>query len=530
MPPVESPSAKPADPDKPLDKPDPKVEEKAQVHLELLEALGQAVPRALDIERSRRIFVNRNLRMDEIDLIGFDMDYTLALYNQRNLEELSIQCTLKKMVEKRGYPTEIESLTYDRSFAVRGIVIDRRYGNIFKMDRYGHVGRCYHGKRELDKDERHALYRQERIRLSHSRYAWIDTLFALPEAVMYATIIDYLESQKKKVRFSKLWQDIRECIDEAHRDETMKSIIKANLGEYIARDADLAATLHKFRSSGKRLFLLTNSAWDYTDAVMCFLLDGMLPAYPSWKSYFDIIVVSGAKPAFFTEKRPFYELDSQGQKKGELADGAPFLRGRIYQGGNIHQFESHAAGGGDRVLYIGDHIYGDMLRAKKSSVWRTAMILQELEDELKQIDAHKDRLARVDHLERQCARLDSEVTFQQLMLKSLQRLGEATDGLPRHDSGPMVEQAKHEAKRRLDELRAAMKSAGDELGTLEKELDRAFNPYWGAIFREGTENSRFGEQVEDYACVYTSRVSNFLAYSPLRYFRSPRDHMPHELV
>ena len=42
--------------------------------------------------------------------------------------------------------------------------------------------------------------------------------------------------------------------------------------------------------------------------------------------------------------------------------------------------------------------------------------------------------------------------------------------------------------------------------------------------------SRFGEQVEDYACVYTGRVSNFLAYSPLRYFRSPRDHMPHELV
>ena len=65
---------------------------------------------------------------------------------------------------------------------------------------------------------------------------------------------------------------------------------------------------------------------------------------------------------------------------------------------------------------------------------------------------------------------------------------------------------------------------------LEEEVDRAFNPYWGQIFKEGVENSRFGEQVEDYACLYTSRVSNFLAYSPLRYFRSPRDHMPHELV
>jgi hypothetical protein len=40
--------------------------------------------------------------------------------------------------------------------------------------------------------------------------------------------------------------------------------------------------------------------------------------------------------------------------------------------------------------------------------------------------------------------------------------------------------------------------------------------------------SLFGKQVEDYACVYTSRVSNFLYYSPVQYFRSPRYLMPHE--
>ena len=52
-----------------------------------------------------------------------------------------------------------------------------------------------------------------------------------------------------------------------------------------------------------------------------------------------------------------------------------------------------------------------------------------------------------------------------------------------------------------------------------------------AVFaRDDAAPIAFGQQVEDYACVYTSRVSNFLAYSPLRYFRSPRDHMPHELV
>jgi 5'-nucleotidase len=497
--------------------------EKAGAHLELLEALGDHVPRSLDIARARRIYVNRNLRMDEIDLIGFDMDYTLALYKQENLERLSIEKTLEKLIAKRGYPEEIRSLDYDRRFGVRGLVVDRKFGNIFKMDRYGHVGRVYHGRQLLDKETRHRLYRTQRIRLSMPRYAWIDTLFALPEAVMYTNILELLEKTQKRVRYSRLWQDIRECIDEAHRDDTMKPIIRAHLGDYFERDADLAPTLHKFRSSGKRLFLLTNSAWDYTDAVMTYLLDGALPAYPSWRSFFDVVIVSGAKPAFFTERNPFIELDPQtGEPRGPVS-GA-FLRNRVYQGGNVQEFEAMAGCGGDRVLYIGDHIYGDMLRAKKSSVWRTAMIIQELEQELTEIEHNKDKLKRLEHLERQISRVDSEITYQQLLLKSLARLNE------NEDPPAEVQVARVESKRRLDELRVLMKSSTEEMENLEREVDRAFNPYWGAIFREGTENSRFGEQVEDYACVYTSRVSNFLAYSPLRYFHAPRDHMPHELV
>jgi hypothetical protein len=62
----------------------------------------------------------------------------------------------------------------------------------------------------------------------------------------------------------------------------------------------------------------------------------------------------------------------------------------------------------------------------------------------------------------------------------------------------------------------------------EDAIDDAFNPHWGPIFREGYEVSKFGEQVEAYACVYTSRVSNFRFYSPMQYFRGPRDRMPHE--
>jgi 5'-nucleotidase len=368
----------------------------SKAHLELLEALGQSVPRTLDIPRARRIFVNRNLRMDEIDLIGFDMDYTLALYHQRNLEALSIQCTLDKLIAKRGYPEEIRALDFDPSFAVRGLVVDRRFGNVFKADRYGHVGRVYHGRTAMSREDRHALYRLERIRLSSPRYAWIDTLFALPEAVMYSAVIDFFERKGGRVRFGKIWQDIRECIDEAHRDESMKRIIKANLGDYIVKDPELAPTLHKFRSSGKRLFLLTNSAWDYTDAVMTHLLGAALPAYANWRSYFDIVIVAGSKPAFFTERKPFLEIDAAGNVKGQHT--GLFARNRIYQGGNIHDFEAGVGVRGDHVLYIGDHIYGDMLRAKKSSVWRTAMILQELVAELTAVENKKEGLERVEQL------------------------------------------------------------------------------------------------------------------------------------
>jgi 5'-nucleotidase len=497
----------------------------------LLEALGRPLP-GPDISRGRRIYVNRNLRMDECELIGFDMDYTLALYNQPNLEALSIACTLDKLISNRGYPATVRELKYDPTFAVRGLVIDRHTGNILKMDRYGRVGRAYHGHRPLEPREIEEAYDKERIKLSQPRWASIDTLFALPEVVMFAAIVEQLEADGP-VAYSKLWQDIRECIDEAHRDESMKRIIKAKLADYIVRDPDLAPTLHKLRSSGKRLFLLTNSAWDYTDAVMSYLLGSALVAYPEWRTYFDIIVVSARKPSFFTDRDPFYELDQAGARRGAVSE--PFARGHIYEGGNIVAFEAQAGTSGDGILYIGDHIYGDMLRAKKSSGWRTAMVLQELEHELSQIERQKDALARLGELERQCIRLDSDIAYQQLVLKSLQ----ATDDHPprRHGSNGVsareaaqLDAAKLETKRKLDELKATMKGAASELGRLELDVDRSFNPYWGPIFREGAENSRFAEQVESYACVYTSRVSNFLAYSPLRHFRTPRAHMPHELV
>ena len=137
----------------------------------------------LELAHSRQIYTNRSLKMDEIALCGFDMDYTLAVYSMRQIEELAFHMTLDRMVQKLGYREELRGLNYDHEFVIRGLVVDKDQGNIFKMDRHNHVGRCYHGRRQLSLDERRALYQtNEKIRLSLPRFAWIDTLFSLPEA------------------------------------------------------------------------------------------------------------------------------------------------------------------------------------------------------------------------------------------------------------------------------------------------------------------------------------------------------------
>ncbi len=477
--------------------------------------------RPFDVPRKKRVFVNRNLRMDQIELVGFDMDYTLAIYIQAEMERLSIELTLKKLVEGRGYSREILGLPYPPELAIRGLMVDRAEGNVFKMDRHGHVGRVLHGLRALTREERSTLYRRQRVRLAEPRYAWIDTLFALPEAVIYLRLVDWLGKGGAPVDTDRLWTDVRASIDEAHRDDSLKSVIKAELARFVVVDHDLPATLHKLRSSGKRLFVLTNSLWDYTDAIMRFLLDGKLPAYASWRSYFDIVIVGGKKPAFFTDAAPFVELDAQ--TGAPLAEPVTALhRGRVYEGGNLASFEELSGTRGDRVLYVGDHIYGDIVRAKRSSVWRTCMVVQELEPELATAERLAPKLREFEELDRKRRNLDAEIDYQNLVLKSLQRMAEEAG------AGP-ADLAKRRAKAGLDDLRAALRDATERHEQLEDEIDFAFNAHWGPTLKEGNEKSRFGEQVEDYACLYTSRVSNLLAYSPLRYFRAPRDKMPHEL-
>jgi len=477
-----------------------------------------------DVPLSRQVFVNRNLRMDKIELVGFDMDYTLAIYHLVRLEELAFDLTVDRMVRSRGWPERLRQLRYDAAFVIRGLVIDKQAGNIFKMDRHNHVGRAYHGLEALPKEERYRLYRDEKVTLSSPRFAWIDTLFALPEAALFAQVIEAEEDSGARLDYGKLFVDIRECIDEVHRDGTLKEMVKAQLARFVVRDPELGPALHKLRSGGKRLFLLTNSLADYTDAVMRHVLDGMLPEYPSWRNYFDVVITAAAKPGFFSGSSPLVELDPAGEPvAGEVR---AFERAKTYAGGNLADFERVVGSGGDRILYVGDHIYGDIVRSKKSSQWRTCLVVEDLEREISWLESHRGEIEEVARLEELRLRIDDEATAHKAALNVVDRRLERT---PEGDGARTgLEAERLRMKRGLELLRLGLRDANARIASLQRRVEDGHNRYWGLTFKEGNENSRFGEQVEDYACLYTSRASNFVFYSPMQYFRSLRQAMPHE--
>jgi len=153
------------------------------------------------------------------------------------------------------------------------------------------------------------------------------------------------------------------------------------------------------------------------------------------------------------------------------------------------------------------------------------MIVQEIEDEITYTDGQRERIERLSEVELAREQLDDEVANHKSLLNVLDRKlerGEVAEELAR------LEEERRRVKVELDKLRWALREATEIGDTLEQEVEEGFNPYWGLLFKEGPENSRFGEQVERYACLYTSRVSNFLHDSPVQYYRSPRDLMPHE--
>ncbi len=507
-----------------------RTEVKAEQHRQLslpFPGLIEKPPHGMSIDRQNRVYANRNLHMGAVKWIGFDMDYTLAIYRQEAMDALSVRLTAERLVQ-RGYPEFLENLNFDTRFPIRGLLVDKRLGNILKLDRHKAVQLGFHGTKRLTKQELSALYHHEKLRPESSRFHWIDTLFALCEVTSYAAIITALEEKAHEFDPAQLFLDVRAAIDQAHAEGAVYRHVTANLDTYVQQDPELAKTLHKLRSSGKRLFVLTNSPYHYTDAIMTYLLGASQAHYQSWTQYFDVIVCSAKKPLWFRESEDGADLpflrrtpDLTPTEAARVPHEGPLERGVIYEGGNLQSFESRLKINGPDVLYVGDHIYGDILRSKKDSNWRTALIVQELDQEIRALLATDQLRIRRRQLAEARPFFEDELRYYAAKFKKAAR-NSAAQNLDE-------KLIRERAKGHIDRVRAELFQLESEYEQLESQINQEFHPYWGSLLKEMNGLSIFGQQVDLYADIYMRRVSCLGIYSPTQFFRSPHDLMPHEI-
>ena len=93
-------------------------------------------PLQADLNPARRIFTNRNLRMESITAVGFDMDHTVAVYNTPHFNKLCFELAIDRLIDIYGYPADIRQVIWDPDAAIRGLVVDKKLGNLLKIDAF----------------------------------------------------------------------------------------------------------------------------------------------------------------------------------------------------------------------------------------------------------------------------------------------------------------------------------------------------------------------------------------------------------
>jgi len=471
---------------------------------------GMSPTPPVEIPPERRIYANRTLNLRSIRAIGYDMDYTLIHYRVEEWERGAYEAARGSLAEQ-GWP--VGDLEFDPTKVIRGLTLDLELGNLVKPTRFGYVIKASHGTEPLDFDRLRRAYHGTVVNLSEERFMFLNTLFSLSEAVLYAQLVDLLDagSLPGRMSYADVYWTVRSTIDEAHMEGALKDQITADPERFVVPDPDTATALVDQHRAGKRLLLITNSGWDYTRQMMPYAFDPHLPDGLTWRDLFEVVIVSSSKPGFFETDRPLFEVVDEEQ--GLLSPHPGTARaGGVYFGGNAAGLEESLGLSGDQILYVGDHLFSDVHVSKALLRWRTALILRELESEIRDQNQFVPNERRLQTL---MAR--KEQMQRRLSLLRLDRQHARTAGRTDRELGSAID-ALHRDLSQLDE----------EIAPLARASGQIRNQAWGPLMRSGNDKSLFARQVERYADVYTSRTSNFLFETPYAFLRAARGSLPHD--
>ncbi|KAK6043134.1 5' nucleotidase family protein [Cooperia oncophora] len=146
---------------------------------------------------------------------------------------------------------------------------------------------------------------------------------------------------------------------------------------------------------------------------------------------------------------------------------------------------------GKDILYVGDHIFGDVLKSKKAGGWRTLLIVPELNREI------------------EASHIISPIWSRQS--------GKFRDLNDLNNNLNATEATEENAKKEIL----------NEIARITDDMEAEFGAM-GSLIRCGWRQTYFASQVKKYADIYTFNVYNIMEYSPLHCFNSPIYLLPHE--
>lgn len=466
---------------------------------------------------NRRVFCNRTLNLRATQAIGYDMDYTLIHYREE-VWELRAYEHMKESLSKLGWP--VQNLMFRADLMQRGLVLDIDLGNILEANRFGYVKHAYHGTQPLDFREVREVYSRTIVDLAEPRFVFLNTLFSLSEGCIYAQLVDMLDQQTlppmPSLGYSDLYNVVRTSLDQAHAEGQIKSEIARDPDRFVVLDPETPLTLLDQKRAGKRILLITNSGWHYSRDMMSYAFDRFLPQGMTWKDLFELTIVSARKPEFFASGAPFFEVVDE--ERGLLQPASAGLReGGCYVGGNAHAVEEFLGLHGREILYVGDHIFGDVHMTKKLLRWRTALVLRELEREIEASEAFAEQQQQLTALMAEKERL--EFALCQVKLANL-----------RSDSryGPLPNTTPEQLETAGTDFKEQLAALDQRIAPMAKASAELSHSLWGPLLRAGNDKSLFTRQLERSADIYTSRVSNLLYQTPYAYLRSRRSPLPHD--
>ncbi|XP_063219793.1 5'-nucleotidase domain-containing protein 3 isoform X2 [Bacillus rossius redtenbacheri] len=355
---------------------------KAKILLE-----SKKLPMDVNIEG---VFACNELDLKEVNVYGFDYDYTLASYKP-SMDYLLYNLGREALIKEYKYPEEISLLEYQPGFAVRGLHYDIEKGLLLKLDSFLQIqfGAVYRGLTQVSKEEVLTLYNNRFIPITdvetHPKQSYLKQkmmqladLFSVPEMGLLCNVAEHFEKNQIEYHPEILFRDVKNSVQKSHLK--MHAIVGQNVPEFLEDNKDIRVYLEKLSDAGKKLFLVTNSPFHFVNKGMEYLVGD------DWIDHFDLVIVQARKPRFFTEEsRPFRIYDPECNR--QLWDRVTTLeKGKIYFEGTVKQLQDMTGWRGQQVLYFGDHPYSDLADATLEHGWRTGAIIRELAHEIEMLN------------------------------------------------------------------------------------------------------------------------------------------------